>query len=46
MTTAEVRQHTDASGGCGFCSVRIDEILAALPAAAGAPPPAMLQAAE
>ena len=45
LTSVEgIRQHTNASGGCGFCSVRIEDILAARPAAAGAVP--MLQAAE
>jgi nitrogenase molybdenum-cofactor synthesis protein NifE len=41
-TTEEVKQHTNASGGCGFCSVRIDDILAARQASA-AP---VMQAAE
>ena len=37
-TVDEVRQHTNASGGCGVCAVRIEDILAALPAAAGCGP--------
>jgi nitrogenase molybdenum-cofactor synthesis protein NifE len=45
-TTAEVKQHTDASGGCGFCAIRIDDILAALPATAACSPAPLLQAAE
>ena len=45
-TTEEVRQHTDASGGCGFCSIRIDDILGVSPATAGASPAPLLQAAE
>jgi nitrogenase molybdenum-cofactor synthesis protein NifE len=45
-TVADVKQHTEASGGCGFCSVRIEDILAALPAAAGSNPAPLLEAAE
>ncbi len=31
LTTVEgVREHTSASGGCGACSVRIEEIFAAM----------------
>ena len=44
LTTIDaIRQHTNASGGCGFCADRLTEILAASAAAAPAP---MLQAAE
>jgi nitrogenase molybdenum-cofactor synthesis protein NifE len=47
LTTVDgVKQHTHASGGCGFCAVRLEGILAALPAAAGATPAPLLQAAE
>jgi nitrogenase molybdenum-cofactor synthesis protein NifE len=48
LTTVDgIKQHTSASGGCGFCSVRLEDILAASPAAAGASSPApLLQAAE
>jgi nitrogenase molybdenum-cofactor synthesis protein NifE len=47
LTTVEqVRQHTEASGGCGFCAVRLEDILAALPAAAGSSPAPLLMAAE
>jgi nitrogenase molybdenum-cofactor synthesis protein NifE len=45
-TVDEVKQHTHASGGCGFCVVRLEDILAALPAAAGTTPAPLLQAAE
>jgi nitrogenase molybdenum-cofactor synthesis protein NifE len=45
-TVADVKQHTEASGGCGFCSVRIEDILAALPAAVGSNPVPLLEAAE
>lgn len=38
LTTVEgVRKHTNASGGCGACSLRIEEILAATPPAAALP---------
>jgi len=47
LTTIEqVRRHTEASGGCGFCAVRLEDILAALPAAAGSSPAPLLMAAE
>jgi nitrogenase molybdenum-cofactor synthesis protein NifE len=47
LTTVEqVRQHTEASGGCGFCAVRLEDILAALPAVAGSSPAPLLEAAE
>ena len=47
LTTVEgIKQHTSASGGCGFCSVRLEDILAALPAVAGSAPAPLLQAAE
>nr|WP_246463360.1 (2Fe-2S)-binding protein [Nitrospirillum iridis] len=31
-TVAEVKSHTNATGGCGACAVRVEEILAAGPA--------------
>ena len=45
LSTVEgVRTHTNASGGCGACAIRIEEILAEpLPAVAAAP---ALRAAE
>jgi nitrogenase molybdenum-cofactor synthesis protein NifE len=54
LTTVEgVRQHTNASGGCGSCAGRIEDIFAAMSAAANAvgteaaPEPAqVLEAAE
>ncbi|MDO9708919.1 (2Fe-2S)-binding protein [Paracraurococcus sp. LOR1-02] len=37
LTTVEgVREHTNASGGCGACSIRIEDILAAMPPAPAA----------
>jgi len=46
-TTDGVKQHTNASGGCGACAGRIGDILAALPASAGPPSaPLLLEAAE
>ncbi len=45
-TVADVKAHTEASGGCGFCSVRIEDILAAMPAAAISNPAPLLEAAE
>jgi nitrogenase molybdenum-cofactor synthesis protein NifE len=44
-TTDGVKQHTNASGGCGACATRIEDILAALPATATSTV-AILQAAE
>jgi nitrogenase molybdenum-cofactor synthesis protein NifE len=44
-TTDGVKQHTNASGGCGACAGRIEDILAALPATATSGVP-ILQAAE
>ena len=38
-----IKERTNASGGCGACKGRIEDILAAMPAAAPSP---MLQAAE
>nr|WP_252181002.1 (2Fe-2S)-binding protein [Azospirillum sp. B4] len=35
-TVAEVKGHTNATGGCGACAVRVEEILAAGPALAAA----------
>jgi nitrogenase molybdenum-cofactor synthesis protein NifE len=47
LTTVEgVRQHTNASGGCGSCSVRIEDIFAAMGVAAGTQPAPVLEAAE
>jgi nitrogenase molybdenum-cofactor synthesis protein NifE len=44
LTTVEgVRQHTNASGGCGSCSIRIEDIFAAMKIAA---PPEQAMAAE
>ncbi len=32
LTTVEgVREHTNASGGCGACAIRIEDILASMP---------------
>jgi nitrogenase molybdenum-cofactor synthesis protein NifE len=32
LTTVDgIRQQTNASGGCGACSIRLDEILATMP---------------
>jgi len=46
LTTVDgVKQHTNASGGCGACAGRIEDILAAGPARA-APTVSVLQAAE
>jgi nitrogenase molybdenum-cofactor synthesis protein NifE len=46
LTTVDgVKQHTNASGGCGACAGRIEDILAARPARA-APTVSVLQAAE
>jgi nitrogenase molybdenum-cofactor synthesis protein NifE len=45
-TIEEVKQRTQASGGCGFCAVRVEGILAASTAAAGVAPAPLLQAAE
>ena len=45
-TAAEVKQHTNASGGCGACAFRIDDILATSPAMAGTLPVPLLEAAE
>ena len=41
-----VRQHTNASGGCGVCADRLEDILAALPAAAAPTACIAAQAAE
>ena len=43
LYVGEIRQHTNASGGCGFCADRLTDILATSADAAPAP---MLQAAE
>jgi nitrogenase molybdenum-cofactor synthesis protein NifE len=42
-TVSGVKERTNASGGCGACKSRVEDVLAALPASA---PSAMLQAAE
>jgi len=45
LTTVDgVKQHTNASGGCGACSVRVEEILAKMAAEAVAPAPALVAA--
>ena len=45
LTTVEaVREHTNASGGCGACAVRVEDILAAM--GVSAEPVPMLVAAE
>jgi nitrogenase molybdenum-cofactor synthesis protein NifE len=44
-TTDGVKQHTNASGGCGACAERVADILAAVPASA-ASAGVILQAAE
>src|SRR6266702_1479886 len=44
-TTDGVKQHTNASGGCGACAGRLEDILAALPAMS-TPVAPVLQAAE
>jgi nitrogenase molybdenum-cofactor synthesis protein NifE len=47
LTTVDgIKQHTNASGGCGFCAVRLEDILAASQVAAGASVEPLLQAAE
>jgi nitrogenase molybdenum-cofactor synthesis protein NifE len=47
LTTVEgVRERTNASGGCGACSVRVEEILAAMGSPAGEAPVPFLRAAE
>jgi len=47
LTTVEgVRERTNASGGCGACSVRVEDILAAMGPSAGEASVPFLQAAE
>ena len=45
-TVAEVKEYTNASGGCGACAFRIDDILAAFPTKVGSLPEPLLEAAE
>jgi nitrogenase molybdenum-cofactor synthesis protein NifE len=47
LTTVEgVKKHTNASGGCGACAGKVEDILAAMAAAAEAAPAPVLEAAE
>ncbi len=47
LTTVEgVREHTNASGGCGACAIRIEDILASMPALPEAADVPALAAAE
>ncbi len=45
-TVEGVRQHTNASGGCGSCAGRIEDVFAALGVALADEPAPVLQAAE
>jgi nitrogenase molybdenum-cofactor synthesis protein NifE len=47
LTNVEgVRKHTNASGGCGSCAGRVEDILATMAVAAEAAPAPVLEAAE
>jgi nitrogenase molybdenum-cofactor synthesis protein NifE len=45
-TVEEVKKHTNASGGCGSCAGKVEDILATIAAAGGTRPAPVLEAAE